>query len=373
MLPASETDAGSVGYVAARPRDAFSQRGFHGGCDGDGEEDHRQRREGDRWQAAADNPVEHGLAIGSSVECVDTADMTSDVQSSPDRNPKRKRRWPQFSLRTLLVVTTVMCVALGWWVNRAEQQRRAVAAILELGGAVTYQSQYPVDPLVESRGFIRRTLEDRLPQDYFDEVNHVSLMSTSVTDADLSQIEKLRALRIINLLRTQATDVGLQHLGRCRTLTVITLQGTHVTDAGLAHLQGLSSLEALNLGHTRVTDAGLAHLQGFRALRHLDLAKTQVTDVGLVHLQGLRALDDLDLQNTQVTDAGLAHLEGLTALRILNLGNTQVTDAGLVHLRGLKRLTQLILGNTKVTDEGRAELSKAMPGSSFGYGGGGIF
>jgi len=58
-------------------------------------------------------------------------------------NPsKPRRRWFQFSLRTLLVLLTVLCVWLGVTVNRARKQREAVAAIEALGGYVRYEYQY---------------------------------------------------------------------------------------------------------------------------------------------------------------------------------------------------------------------------------------
>jgi hypothetical protein len=39
--------------------------------------------------------------------------------------PRRKRRWLQFGLATLLGLVTLMALALGLWVNEAERQRRA--------------------------------------------------------------------------------------------------------------------------------------------------------------------------------------------------------------------------------------------------------
>ena len=53
----------------------------------------------------------------------------------------KPRRWLQFSLRTLLVVMTAFTIPLGIIVNRAYEQREAVAAIEALGGAVIYDWQ----------------------------------------------------------------------------------------------------------------------------------------------------------------------------------------------------------------------------------------
>ena len=53
--------------------------------------------------------------------------------------PKRKRRWFQFSLRSLLVTTFIVAVACGWLGKKIEQKRRereAVEAIVKLGGQV---------------------------------------------------------------------------------------------------------------------------------------------------------------------------------------------------------------------------------------------
>ena len=50
---------------------------------------------------------------------------------------KPRRRWLQFSLRTMLVLMLVLGVAFGWFAYKVEQaraQREAVEAIEKLGG-----------------------------------------------------------------------------------------------------------------------------------------------------------------------------------------------------------------------------------------------
>jgi Leucine-rich repeat (LRR) protein len=179
---------------------------------------------------------------------------------------KPKRRWMQVSLRTVLVLVTLVCVALSMWVAPVERQRRAVAAIQELDGDFSYVKADPASEMFPIT-FLRRWL----PPDYFYEIEYVNLSRSKVTDA------------------------------------------------GLAHLQGLTSLQGLVLDKTQVTDAGLAHLQGLTSLRGLYLENTQVTDAGLAHLQGLTSLQELYLNNTQVTDAGLAELrKALPNLQIMD-------------------------------------------------------
>ena len=67
--------------------------------------------------------------------------------SSPAEKPdlsKRKRVWRrllQFRLRTILLLTTVVAIWLGWWMTSARQQREAVAALRKIGAYISYDFQ----------------------------------------------------------------------------------------------------------------------------------------------------------------------------------------------------------------------------------------
>jgi hypothetical protein len=197
-----------------------------------------------------------------------------------DKMPRSRRRWLQFSMRTMLVVVSVTCVLLALWGVPAERQRRAVAAIEALGGFVQYVANEG-----KSESIPVAFLRQWLPQSYFDGVEAVSLYPAKFTDADL------------------------------------------------VHLKWLPGLQRLYLAETQVTDAGLAHLRGLIDLQRLDLHNTQITDAGLVHLKGLTGLQVLELRGTQVTDDGLAQLHELKDSAALDLSGIQVTDARLAELR----------------------------------------
>lgn len=74
----------------------------------------------------------------------------------------------QFSLRMMLVLVTVLCVALSIWIVPAERQRRAVAAIVAHDGTV-YEEE--VDET-----FLITLLQRWLPRDYFVEVHRIDLV-----------------------------------------------------------------------------------------------------------------------------------------------------------------------------------------------------
>jgi hypothetical protein len=197
---------------------------------------------------------------------------------------KPKRQWMQVSLRTMLVLVTLLCVPLSLWVVPAERQRRTVAAIEAMGGAVDYvpflapvEGSGVSDPRA-SEAFPVTFLRRWLPPDYFDEVLTVLLTNTRLTDAGLVHLLGLTSLQTLGLDNTQGTDVGLARL-RLTGLQQLLLGGSQVTDAGLAHLQGLTGLQHLSLGGTQVTDAGLVYLQGLTSLQGLGLNHTQVADL----------------------------------------------------------------------------------------------
>ncbi|MBC7857131.1 MAG: hypothetical protein IAF94_27180 [Pirellulaceae bacterium] len=188
-----------------------------------------------------------------------------------------KRRWFQFSLRTLLVLMTVLCLGPGGYVayeqGKTREKQGAVTAIENLGGYVFYDDKAPA-----RSGLTRLILGD----DKFANVNGVDF----------------------NPLKTenrQITDADLRHLKMFPRLNHLVLKNCRqITDAGLADLSGLANLHYLYLNDSPITDAGLVHLAGLTNLEELSLTHTQVTGPGLVQLSGLSELHFLYLYSTRI-------------------------------------------------------------------------
>jgi hypothetical protein len=160
----------------------------------------------------------------------DTGGMKSEGQAESVALPKAKRRWFQYGTRAMLVVVTVAGVTLGVVRSRVERQRRAVAAINEVGGYV----EYVPSGSANSDGAIDRLLRMSLPSDYFDEVVMVNLNGTRATDDTMAQVGRLTGLRAVYLDRTSVSDVGLSRLHGLSALIEISWEDSQVTRAGIA-------------------------------------------------------------------------------------------------------------------------------------------
>jgi hypothetical protein len=111
-----------------------------------------------------------------------------------NRENKPKTRWKTISIRGRLLLVFAIALCLGWIVNKAREQREAVAAIRKFGGIVHYDWGFVNGPVQVPRGnliwkpswgkftpkakpwvpcWVRRALGD----EYFQSIAHVSIMS----------------------------------------------------------------------------------------------------------------------------------------------------------------------------------------------------
>jgi len=253
---------------------------------------------------------------------------------------RSRRRWLQYSLRSLFAVMLVSAGIARWMAANAEAQKAAVQAILEDGGHVTYDFQRPRQdsagrllPPSNPPGpeWLRRFLGD----DYFVNVINARISTDSglLRIGGLSKLEQLYRLPVSGG-RPRITDAGIKNISGLNRLVSVDLADSRITDDGLAYLEGLDQLQNLNLAYTSVTDDGLKHLADLTQLRWLNLSGTQFSGTGLKHLSGLSHLESLDLSRSMVTDEGLERVKALKSLKWLNLAaSIQFSEESVAALR----------------------------------------
>jgi hypothetical protein len=203
--------------------------------------------------------------------------------------PRLKRRWFQFTLRTLLLAVLLASVGLSAFAVRRERvkrEREAYAVLRQFRGIIRYDYQCDkaaANPNVPpGPAWLRSWLGD----DFFANIEFVCLGGGDMfTDTELAQVGEFRDLKFLNLGGSAISDEGLEQLEGLGRLGVLRLDETKITDRGLEHLKGLHCLEELGLIDVRITDSGLEHLRGLTCLRELDLIGTNVTPEGVAALQ----------------------------------------------------------------------------------------
>ena len=310
----------------------------------------------------------------------------------------RKRRWYQFSLRTLSIAVVVVSVALGLFairLQRARKQAAAVALIEKAEGSVCYDYEVKRDRdgswlwVDGSRSPIPAAFLPWPGRDFFHDVKVADLRDDgepSAADvrgavramAELPQLEQI-VVAFDSNWALEGTD--LRAIAECQRLTELSLWGDAVSDDSLQAISQIAGLRVLELSYTRVTDRGLGQLRALGhleqlglsgleitgeevswppSLKKIDLSDSAISSSGLATLADCRYLEQLNLMDTHVTDAGLAHLSSLPKLRRLSLDRTPITDDGLAHLGKLPFLRELSLSRVKISSDGAKHL-KNLP------------
>lgn len=260
------------------------------------------------------------------------------------------RRWFQFSLRTCLIILTLLAFWLGYVSIPAREQRAAVARINELGGSLQYDYQVGSNPDWSPAGWtalapkqiamvgsdptsspagwpwLRRLVGD----EYFQDVVYVNLDQSEVRDADFCVLGKLRGTKTLSLNGTDISDEGLASIRGMSELNYLGLMKTKVMSEGVRRLPPPRNGSIVLLGDTRVGDEALTNLSG---CVHLGLDGTRITSQGVKQMANFKNLRVLSLQRTVVDDEAVPFLAQLTALERLDLRDTEISGEGLFLLR----------------------------------------
>jgi hypothetical protein len=297
--------------------------------------------------------------------------QTTVVMSQADATPRR--RWFQFSLRTLLILVAVGAGLAFAWMKAIEPyrlQREAMAVITKLGGS------YKTD---DATGWVRYL--DKNAQD----VVVVDLADCDKLDEYLPHLVRLPKLRTLVVGGHSVGDEQIASLGRVGSLKGLVLDSTLVTNQAVEELKAnLPDLVVYKSDRracveVRKLGAVLAPFLGAYPNRHsiapewlpwlrIDVGDAYVPDWPLVVWWDgntnvdptwlAHIADILQIQAKNVGDSSLAIFADLPAIAYLSLEGSAITDEGLTHLGRTKTLDALFIGGTKITDKGISHLAK---------------
>jgi Leucine Rich repeat len=269
---------------------------------------------------------------------------------------RRKRRWLSFSLRTLFLLVTGICLIVGWEVVPILEQKRAINS---LKGVVPYEYDYQFSQQKDVKGELPEPswLAKLLGVDSVHDVVKVDIFGNRFNTPEdfhravsgLRHLKRLRELSISKSPTLQGQD--LESIANLRELERLSLCEDRLEDGALQNLCKLERLQTLALMWNRFSGEGLASLGNLHRLEAIDLYDNQVTDAGLSSFSKIASLKYLCLEKNQITDDGLKYLAPLTNLEYLQLAKNRITGKGLPQLMSLSKLTQLILDDNPISDQ----------------------
>jgi hypothetical protein len=201
------------------------------------------------------------------------------------------RRLSRFSLRSLLVATTLLGLGLGIGVDRANRQRRAVAAVQAIGGYVSFAQGHSTAEPPEKK-WRPAWAPAWIPDHYLERAEGVWVPGSTATDFSfLADLPTLETACLMNCPGFHDADLG--YLVRSKGLRLVSLIGSGVTSAGLAEFENLPRLRILQLRDTRIDDSAVEHLRKLQSLAELDVFNTDISRAGIAQLA--RDLPDCQL------------------------------------------------------------------------------
>ncbi len=150
--------------------------------------------------------------------------MSANLESNAPE-PKPKRRWIRFGLRTLLIAVTLICVLLGatlLWYHAQEteylRQLEIAQHLIELDCYVEWESELP-----DWLGWMRQW---RI-SDAFQRATSIHASRLSASDEILAIIDerqKLPTVQSISIAWSSLTDESVAHIARFRSPTTLYLR-----------------------------------------------------------------------------------------------------------------------------------------------------
>lgn len=165
-------------------------------------------------------------------------------------------RWKvRFGLRTMLLVTTVACLAVAWFSQPIVEHRLERKIIQRLADRGRLEVEYR-----EPDALSRRFGSNFIPLEFRQRVTAIKALPP-IRLIDIEGISRLRYLVFCDLSDQDLDDEQCELLTENSNIRILKLNGCPVTDASIDHLARIEKLAKLECVGTGISYAGLERLE----------------------------------------------------------------------------------------------------------------
>lgn len=183
-----------------------------------------------------------------------------------------------FSLRTLLLVLTAVCIGCGLFARYVHLRRCAMEVVVQRNGVLRLRS---------SDGNTQAITYGQ-PVSFFNalqSVHLIDLLGTEITDNDMLALSVLSETRVLSIGNSQqVTDRSIDSCVKMKRLMSLTVRNTSVSDKGIAPLASLHELRELDISGTAVSDASVVEISKLGSLQYLHLRSSDISSKGAARI-----------------------------------------------------------------------------------------
>ena len=265
-----------------------------------------------------------------------------------------------FSLRSLLLATTLIAVLLGTWIARAERQRRAIARITSKCNLYEVDHSFNFEVAWGFVSWLPTALTAGDWVHYWYKLDELHLQSPDEINSDL-----LKAISDMREIR----EVGFASCS-INTDTLSILQSCHIQELEFFDVRFFGG-PIVRLPHTlrslRINDCSncqpiFEFLPNLRQLRSFDVDRIPFTDEQFVLLHSLSNLEHISIgvRFNCITSQAMAGIDELKKLKTLSIqfACAAYDDVGLEPISNLTQLESLSIPSSSVSSNGFKKLSR---------------
>jgi hypothetical protein len=276
-------------------------------------------------------------------------------------------------MRTLLIVTSILCIALAagvWRRERARKQADLVRRLQSAGATVEYDYAYITDENCRRLADSWSTPKSPQPEwalelfgrDFFHTVRYLktpqlgSLESGKMLEREGGLDLKLLHEALANGPAWWGISIGSQTLspqdwaaiGEHQELDELSLLGVKLSGRDLGPLAKLKQLKRIEFYEVSLADCDLTPIGSLHQLEELDFSYCDLKKSQLKPIASCANLTWLSLSNL-TGDGDYDWLSGFEQLVDLGIWNSEFDDKDFASLKRLKRLDKLLIVDSQVT------------------------